>query len=103
MLAHAMAKQDRAAEARDALRPALEYYRREQEAGASGLTFRRDFAYALYVSALAEADDPAGRARKDQALGQAAGLIAGTSAEARRLVDVREVSDWIAAARGSAL
>jgi len=101
-LAHAIARQDRAAEARDALRPALEYYRREQKGGASGLTFRRDFAYALYVSALTEADDAAGRARKDRALTEAAALIAGASAEARRLVDVREVSDWIAAARGRA-
>ena len=102
MLAHAMAKQDRAGDAREVLRPALEYYRREQKAGASGLTFRRDFAHALYVSALSEAGDPAGRARRDRALAEAAGLIAGESAEARRLVDIREVSDWIAAARGRA-
>jgi len=103
MLAHAIAKEDRAAEARDVLRPALEYYRREQRAGASGLTFRRDFAYALFVSTLAETDDPAGRARNDQALAEASRVIAGASAEARQLVDVRWVSDLIATARGRAL
>ena len=68
MLAHAIAKQDRPAEARDALLPALEYYRREQKAGAIGLTFRRDFAYALFVSTLVETGDPTGGAGKDQAL-----------------------------------
>jgi hypothetical protein len=54
------------------------------------------------VSSLTESDDPAGRARHDAALSQAAGLIAGMSGEAHRLRDVQEVSDLIASERGSA-
>jgi tetratricopeptide (TPR) repeat protein len=98
MLAHAVVKQDRAAEAREILQPALEHYRAAQKAGAVGLTFRRDFAYALYVSAIAAA--PAERGSRDEALAEAARLLAGQSPEARRLADVRELAAWIAAARG---
>ncbi len=98
LLGHAVARQDRAAEAREILQPALEHCRRAQKAGATGLTFRRDCAYALYVSALTESDDPAGQARRDAALSQATALVAGASAEAHRLADVREVNDLIAAA-----
>jgi tetratricopeptide (TPR) repeat protein len=103
LLAHALARQNRAAEARDTLRPALEHCRRAQGAGATGLTHRRDCAYALFVRSLTESDDPAGRTRKDGALAEAEALIAGASAEARRLADVRDVIDLIAAARGRAM
>jgi tetratricopeptide (TPR) repeat protein len=99
MLAHAVAKQGRAAEAREILQSALEHYRQAQKAGASGLTFRRDFAYTLYVSALAA--NGADRADRNAALAEAARAIAGVSAEARRLVDVRELSVWIATERGA--
>ena len=63
LLAHAIARQNRAAEARETLRPALEHCQRAQKAGATGLTYRRDCAYALYVSSLTESDDAAGRAK----------------------------------------
>jgi hypothetical protein len=98
MLAHAVLKQARAVEAREILQPALEHYRQAQKAGAGGLSFRQDFAYALYVSALAAG--PADRGAHDAALAEAARLIAGQSAEGRRLADVRELAAWIAAARG---
>ncbi len=98
LLAHAIARQNRAAEARETLRPALEHCQRAQKAGATGLTYRRDCAHALYVSSLTEPDDAAGRARRDAALSQAAALIEGASPEALRLADVRDVSNLIAAA-----
>jgi len=103
LLGHAIARQNRAPEARDVLRPALEHCQRAQKAGATGLTYRRDCAYALYVSSLTESDDPAGRSKHDASLSQAAGLIAGMSGEAHRLRDVRDVSDLIASERGHAL
>ena len=102
LLAHAIARQNRATEARETLRPALEHCQRAQKAGATGLTYRRDCAYALYVSSLTESDDAAGRAKHDASLSQAAGLIAGMSDEAHRLRDVRDVSDLIASERGRA-
>jgi hypothetical protein len=98
VLAHAVLKLGRAEEARVILHPALEHYRQAQKAGAGGLTYRQDFAYALYVSALAT--DPASRSTHDAALTEAARLIAGQSAEGRRLVDVRELNGRIAAELG---
>ena len=103
LLAHAIARQNRDAEARETLRPALEHCQRAQKAGATGLTYRRDCAHAYFVRSLTESDDPAGQTRKDRALAEAEALMAGTSAEARRLADVRDVIDLIAAARGRAM
>jgi hypothetical protein len=100
-LAHAVMKQGRGEEARSIIAPALAYYEREQKAGAKGTTFRRDYAYALYVSALAQADDSGGRAKRDADLGEAAKVLGGVSAEARQLADFRELAGWIAAARAS--
>jgi hypothetical protein len=96
LLANAIARQNRAAEARETLQPALEHCRRAKQGGATGVTYRRDCAYALYVSSLTESDDPAGRARHDAALSQASALISGASSEALRLADVRDVRDLIA-------
>ena len=61
MLAHALAKQGRGAEAREALAPALVHYRAGQKAGAAGTTFRYQYATALYVEAIAQGADAAGR------------------------------------------
>ncbi|MEO6967318.1 MAG: hypothetical protein ABI132_02525 [Rhodanobacteraceae bacterium] len=98
-VAHALAMQGRNDEAQKTLQPALAYYAGEQKAGASGTTFRHDFAYALYVSAIASPVDAAGRANREAALTEAATLIAGASAEAQQLADMRYVSSLIAAAR----
>jgi tetratricopeptide (TPR) repeat protein len=95
-LANAVALQGRTDEARRILQPALAYYRQEQQAGAKGTTFRGDYAYALYVSALTLASDPA---QREAALDAAETLIRGASAEAQALADMREVSGLIAAAR----
>ncbi|MGI8561642.1 MAG: hypothetical protein ACR2J7_09475, partial [Luteimonas sp.] len=99
VLAHAVAKQGRHDEARTLLKPALEYYRREQQAGAHGTTYRMDFARALYVSALLRPTDAAGRTQRKAELAEAAGLIDGASAEARQLASMREVAGLVAAAR----
>jgi hypothetical protein len=101
LLAHAIAKQDRGADAQTVLAPALEYYGREKKTGAIGTGFRLDYARALYVKALAQGSDPAGRATREQALAEAAGLLSGASAEVQKLVVTRELSGWIAAARSS--
>jgi hypothetical protein len=101
MYAHAVARQERAAEARALLEPALAYYRHEQDAGAHGTTFRREYAYALYVSALARGPDVEGRTKREADLTQAASLLSGASAEARQTVSYRELAGWIASARGT--
>jgi hypothetical protein len=99
MRAHAVAKQGRNDEARKLVQPEIEYYRRAQQHGGKGLSFQRDLAYALYVNAIAQPGDPAGRAKKDANLAEAAQLIAGLSSEARQLMELREISGLIAAAR----
>ena len=99
MRAHAVAKQGRNDEARKLVQPEIEYYRRAQKHGGKGLSFQRDLAYALYVDAIAQPGDPAGRAKKDANLAEAAQLIAGLSSEARQLMELREISGLIAAAR----
>jgi hypothetical protein len=102
MLAHAIAKQGRGDEARKLVQPVLEGYRSEQKRGASGISFRRDLAYALYVSAIAESNDAAGRTQRGVALAEAVRTLDGMSAEARQLYDNRELTVWIGAARAGA-
>jgi hypothetical protein len=98
MLAHAVSRQGRNAEALATLQPALQRYRAEQGKGADGLTFQRDLAYALYVDAIAQGDDGAGRSRRETSLAEAARLLSGLPAEAQQLWDVRVVAALITAA-----
>ncbi|MGH8152675.1 MAG: hypothetical protein ACREPF_08080 [Rhodanobacteraceae bacterium] len=102
ILAQAITMQGRDADAREVLQPALAYYAGEQQAGATGTTFRHDYAYALYVSALTAPKDAAGAKQRKADLDQAAKLIAGASAEAQRMAEFRYVSGLIAAARSGA-
>jgi uncharacterized protein (UPF0147 family) len=99
ILAHAVALQGRGDETRTILQPALAYYEKEQQAGAHNTSHRRDYAYALYVDALARGSDADGRAKREAELAEAARLIAGASAEVQKLSVMRELSDLIAAAR----
>jgi len=99
MLAHAVALQGRGDETRTILQPALEYYEKEQQGGAHGTSFRRDYAYALFVDATARGTDAEGRTKREAELAEAAKLIAGESAEVQKLSMVRELSGLIAAAR----
>jgi len=99
VIAHAVAMQGRADEARRTLQPSLDHYRQEFKAGARGTTVRIRYAYALYVSSLARPADAAGHAQSGADLDEAAKLIAGASPEVQRLVDVRYLSGLISAAR----
>src|SRR5262249_52078117 len=101
LLAHALAMQGRRDDAAVALASGLAWYEREHKAGAHSTTFRRDYAYALYASALARSDDAAGRAKRDVDPAEATKLLDGASAEARQLRDYREIAGWIAGARGA--
>jgi hypothetical protein len=99
ILALAIAMQARKAEASKVLQPALAYYADQQKAGAQDTTFRRDYAYALYVSAITQSADAAARKQSKADLDQASKLIAGASAEAQKMADFRYLSGLIAAAR----
>ena len=99
LIAHARVKQDNAKEALAALPEILAFYRSKAGQGAKGVTFNRDFAYALYVDAIARAPGDAQRARD---LAEASRLLDALSPEARNLVDLREISGWIAAAKAGA-
>jgi hypothetical protein len=101
LLAHAVVMQGRVEEARKLVQPLLARYRNEQQHGAAGVTFHHDLAYALYVHALAQPGDPAGRVQREASLGEATKLLNGLSAEARRLVDIRELTRWISEARST--
>ena len=100
-LAHAVAMQGRGGEARTILAPAMAYYESEQKAGAHGMTFRYDFAYALYAHALASPAGSAGQAQRSADLAQASRLLDGTSPEVKRMTTFRNVANWISAARAS--
>ena len=97
-LAHAVASLGRREEARTILRDDLVRYREELARGADGVSFLRDFAYALYVDAISQPDDAAGRVRRNSALAEASRVLAGLTTEARQLSDVRELDGWIATA-----
>jgi hypothetical protein len=99
MLAHAIAMQGRPDEARTTLQPALDWYRKEQQAGAHETSFRREFAYALYVSALSQSADAAGVKQRATDLQEAAAQIDGASEEAKRMANSRYLSGLIAAAQ----
>jgi hypothetical protein len=101
LFAHILAAQGRGAEAREVLAPALEYYRKEKEAGASGTDFSMDYARALYVSAISQGSDASGLAARRSDFADAERQLATLSAEARQLKGAREVTAWIGAARGS--
>jgi hypothetical protein len=99
MQAHALIMQGHAADARKLLQPALEWYRAQAQAGATATNFRRNYAYALYVSAISQRADAAGTKQRKADLDAADKQIAGASAQARQLSNMRHVSGLIAAAR----
>ncbi|HEU0278000.1 MAG TPA: hypothetical protein VFQ95_09290, partial [Rhodanobacteraceae bacterium] len=98
-LAAAVAMQGRKPEALTALQPALAYYADQEKAGAQDITFRHDYAYALYVSAISQPDNAAGAKQRERNLAQASRLLSGASPEARQLSFMRYVSGLISQAR----
>jgi hypothetical protein len=101
LLAQVLATQGRGAEAREVLAPALEYYRKEKQAGATGTDFSMDYARAFYVSAISQGSDVSGLAARRSEFADAERQLAALSAEARQLKSAREVAAWISSARGS--
>jgi tetratricopeptide (TPR) repeat protein len=101
VLAHAVAMQGRQDEAQKILQPALAYDQQQQQEGAQDTTFRLDYAYALYVSAISRPADSKGQAERKMDLDAASKLINGASPEAQRLADMREVAHLIAIANES--
>jgi hypothetical protein len=99
MLAFAIAKQGRKDEARRIVEPEVERYRTAQKGGAGGTTFQIDLANALYVSAISQSDDAAGRARKAADLAASEKALAGLTAEARQVFEARDVARRIGEAR----
>jgi hypothetical protein len=96
-LAHAIAMQGRMEDARRIIEPEVVRYRAEADAGGDGLTFNRDMAYALYVAALSRA---AGDPKRVTELAGASKRLDLLSPEANQLLDVRELRNWIAEAKG---
>jgi Novel STAND NTPase 1 len=102
ILAQAIALQGRTDEAREVLRPALDYYRQQLKGGAKGTTFRYDYAYALYVSAISQPAAAVGRRQRRADLAEASKLVTGASAQARDLALMRYVAGLVAHARAGA-
>ena len=98
-LAFALAKLGRTTEAREVLEPALEYFRERRATGSAGTQFHLEYAEALYVSAIAQEDDDAGRRARQQALAAATTELDRLSDEARQLLAARMYRERIAAAR----
>jgi tetratricopeptide (TPR) repeat protein len=98
-LAFALAKLGRTAEARESLEPALGYYRERRAVGSAGTLFHLEYAEALYVSAIAQEADAAGRSARQQALAAATAELDRLSDEARQLLAARKLREQIAAAR----
>jgi tetratricopeptide (TPR) repeat protein len=94
-LAHALVGQGRLEEAGTILDVELGRYRELQAQGGKGLSFQRDYAYALYVDAIAH---PAGDPRRAIGLAAARRTLDSLPAEARQLLDIRELTARIAAA-----
>jgi hypothetical protein len=97
MEAHARARLGESRQARELVHDRLSRYRESQGAGATGLSFTLDLAYALYVAALVEPD----AARRDALLREATTVLGGLPPAAQQLVDVRGLLDWIDAAARS--
>jgi tetratricopeptide (TPR) repeat protein len=98
LLAQAQAAQGRSAEAMKTLEPGLALYRQMQTQGVTHITFRQRFARALYVQALAQADNASGIAQRREALAEATKQLNALSGEARQLHDSKELLSWITSA-----
>jgi tetratricopeptide (TPR) repeat protein len=99
LLAQAAVRQNRKAEALKTLEPALVHYHAAEVQGATRLSFCQHFARALYVQALAELDDDAGKARRREELDKAARVLQTIPEEGRQLLNSGELLSWIDGAR----
>lgn len=101
-LGRALTAAGRLAEAQAALGEALAFYRTELAEGANGTNFVQNFTRALYYSALAQAGDEAGRARRLALLDEAMHVLGGLTVEAQQLHDSKELLKWVTDARREA-
>ena len=97
LLAQAQAVQGHGPEARAILDPAIAYFRGRQRADGSGSEFTLKFARALYVQALTEPADAAGRAKAQAALAEATALLEDLSGEIKELRPTRDLTGLISA------
>jgi tetratricopeptide (TPR) repeat protein len=97
-IAHARVKQGNTRDALTQVQESLGFYRDASSRGGKGLTFNSDYAYALYVDAIAR---PPGDAQRARNLQDAHRLLAELSPAAQRLADVRRLKGWIAAAESN--
>ena len=81
------------------LAPALEFYRIDLKTGAKGTSFRRDYAYALYVSALSQPTTVAGQQQRAKDLAAANKQLKSMTEEAQNLAIIHRLATWIAAAQ----
>jgi tetratricopeptide (TPR) repeat protein len=98
-LGEALIGAGRPSEALGPLHEAETYFRGQQAAGATDTDFRMDFGRTLYQLARAQADDPAGHARRVALLREAEGVLDGLSFETRQLVASKELIQWVRNAR----
>jgi hypothetical protein len=83
------------------LESALDYYQKELLAGAKSTSFRRDYAYALYVSALSRPSTVAGRQQRAKDLAAADKQLKSMTEEAQNLATMHRLATWIATAQQS--
>jgi hypothetical protein len=97
-LATALLELGRKAEAATILGTVVSDYRARRSKGASGTSFRQDYANALYQMARAQADDESGRTARRNFLNEASGVVFGLTPEAQELFRSKQVGLQIAAA-----
>jgi hypothetical protein len=100
-LAHALVRQGKRSEATEVLVPALEYLGTMRNVETPSVTIRGMYVEAMYVTALTQADDAAGRRARREALDQASNELSQVSTEVRQLSEARELAAWIDEAKAS--
>ena len=90
------------ADARATLAEALAAYHGRRAKGATGTSFRLEFASCLYQLSRAQPDDGPGKAERRSLLDNAAGVLFGLSPEAQELVEAKELNQWLSEARAQA-
>lgn len=98
-LGQALLGAGRREDAKVALETALVYYRKQEAAGAVGMTSRQDRARALYFLAQAQPLGDAGDPKRRELLAEADTLLQGMTFEAQQAQTGRELIQWVHEAR----
>ena len=102
LLGHAQIDLGKKDDARATLAEAMAVYHERRAKGATGTSFRIDFASCLYQLSRAQPDDGPGRAERKSLLDSAAGVLFGLSPEAQELIEAKELNQWVSDARAQA-